>query len=145
MGRLRRGAAAILMAGFGAGAAADEATEGRPHYVEVCMKCHGLLKADPDSWTSRNLASPAVVMPLGPSLADVFGRPAGVVETYGYSRSFREALENPWVWDGDALDAWIADSQAFVSGTTMYVKVPDEAVRARIVAYLAHFAPWAPE
>ena len=145
MGRLRRGAAAILMAGFGAGAAADEAAEGRPHYVEVCMKCHGLLKADPDSWTPRNLASPAVVMPLGPSLADVFGRPAGVVETYGYSRSFREALENPWVWDGDALDAWIADSQAFVSGTTMYVKVPDEAVRARIVAYLAHFAPWAPE
>ena len=145
MGRLRRGAAAILMAGFGAGAAADEAAEGRPHYVEACMKCHGLLKADPDSWTPRNLASPAVVMPLGPSLADVFGRPAGVVETYGYSRSFREALENPWVWDGDALDAWIADSQAFVSGTTMYVKVPDEAVRARIVAYLAHFAPWAPE
>ncbi len=138
-------AAVLAIAGTAGVAAAGDAEGGRPHYVEICMKCHGLLKSDPDSWTPHNLASPAVVLPLGPSLSDIYGRQAGIVETFGYSRSFREALENPWVWDADSLDGWIFDSQAFISGTTMYVKVPDETVRAQIIAYLQHFAPHNPE
>lgn len=145
MNAVRRAAAALFAAAaVSGGAAANEAETGRPYYLDSCMRCHGLLKTDPGSWTPNNLASPAIASPQGPSLADVYGRPAGIVETYGYSRSFRAALENPWVWDGDAIDLWIANSQQFIRGTTMFVKVPDEEVRAAIVAYLRHFAPYAP-
>ena len=135
------GAAALC----GGAAAADDAAAGRAHYLETCMRCHGLLKADTDSWTPHNLVNPAIASPQGPALSDIYGRPAGIVETYGYSRSFREAAENPWTWDADSLDSWIADSQAFIRGTTMFVKIPDESARAAIIAYLRRFAPWTRE
>ena len=74
----------------------------------------------------------------------MFGRPAGIIDFYRYSRAFRAALENPWEWDADALDYWVADSQAFISGSTMFVKLPDDTARANLVAYLEKYAPWIP-
>ena len=138
-------AAAIGVANMAGGAAAADAEAGREEYLGLCIKCHGLLKNDPDSWTPHNLASPAIASPQGPPLVDVFGRPAGIIDFYRYSRAFRAALENPWEWDADALDYWVADSQAFISGSTMFVKLPDDTARANLVAYLEKYAPWIPD
>ncbi len=143
MGRL---AAGVLLATavFASQAAADIET-GRALFLEHCMRCHGVLGTDPESWSPHALLTPAVVLPQGPRLSDIYGRPAGIIDTFGYSRSFLAALDNPWIWDEDTLDGWITNSQQFITGTTMYVQVAEEAARTEIISYLRHFAPYIPE
>ncbi len=56
-----------------------------------------------------------------------------------YSKSFRAAIENPWNWDEDALDGWLTNSQGFIRGSTMFIKV-EEPMRGKIIAYLKKYA-----
>jgi cytochrome c2 len=44
-----------------------------------------------------------------------------------------------WLWDNDALAAWLTNSQQFIRGSTMWLKV-GEADRAVIIAYLKKYA-----
>lgn len=72
----------------------------------------------------------------GPSLAGVLGRKAGTAEGF---RRYSPALSGAdVVWDAAALDAWIADPQAFIPGNRMAFRgLPDAQVRADLIAYLA--------
>lgn len=54
--------------------------------------------------------------PLGPSLAGVFGRRAGTVPGYRYSRALRDSGV---LWNATTLDAWLADPKKFLPGTRM--------------------------
>lgn len=128
-------AAALLAAG---GAAADPDEAARTLYAKTCSKCHGLIQEDRQSWRRDGLLQQAVTMPLGPPLSDVYLRPAGIVEGYAYSRAMRE-LASGWVWDEEALDAWLANSQEFARGSTMFLKVkqPDRGI---IIEYLKTYA-----
>ena len=84
-----------------------------------CAACHG----------------PAAATNPGPDLRGVMGRPAGRAPGYRYSRAMRNARI---VWDAATLDAFLANPQAVVPGTTMpYAGEPDAARRAEIVAALA--------
>lgn len=77
----------------------------------------------------------AVVPPFGPPLHGVVGRPAGSVEGFPYSRAFKSTLRE-MVWDREALDRWITDSQAWVPGSMMFYAQPDPEIRRKIITYL---------
>src|SRR5690349_49389 len=61
----------------------------------------------------------AVAPPYGPPLRGVYGRQAGTVPGFAYSRAFKSILQGV-VWDRGTLDAWIMDSQAWVPGSMMF-------------------------
>ena len=70
----------------------------------------------------------------GPSLAGVVGRKAGAVAGFDYSEALKAS---GIVWTPARIEQFIADPAATVPGTAMPVRVPDAAVRAAIVSYLA--------
>ena len=77
----------------------------------------------------------AVAPPYGPSLRDVYGRQAGTVPGFAYSRAFKSILQGV-IWDRGTLDVWIMDSQAWVPGSMMFYKQPDPDIRRKIITYL---------
>jgi len=77
----------------------------------------------------------AVAPPYGPPLRGVYGRQAGSVPGFAYSRAFKSILQDV-VWDRGTLDVWIMDSQAWVPGSMMFYKQPDPDIRRKIIAYL---------
>src|SRR5262245_4388959 len=77
----------------------------------------------------------AVAPPYGPSLRGVYGRQAGSIPGFAYSRAFKSILQGV-VWDHGTLDVWIMDSQAWVPGSMMFYKQPDPDIRRKIIAYL---------
>jgi cytochrome c2 len=119
--------------------------EARALYAHVCSKCHGLITEDVLSWTSENLKVQAVTLPLGPPLSGVYGREAGIMPNYPYSKSFTKAIANPWIWDEDSLDGWLLSTQNFIRGSTMFVKVEDDTERATIIDYLKKYAQYTPK
>jgi cytochrome c2 len=137
-------ALALLTGVLAASARADDAEDGREPYLQVCSKCHGLIAEDTISWAPENLRAPAVTMPLGPPLTGIYLRPAGTVDGYAYSRAFRATAENPWTWDEVALDGWLTNTQEFIRGSTMFVKV-EQPDRGRIIAYLKKYATYKAE
>jgi cytochrome c len=70
-----------------------------------------------------------------PSLAGVFGRKAGTAEGFHrYSDALRSA---DLVWNEDALNAFLADPQAFLPGNRMtFPGIRDAQARADVIAYL---------
>jgi cytochrome c2 len=77
----------------------------------------------------------AVAPPYGPPLRGVYGRQAGSVPGFAYSRAFKSILQGV-VWDHGTLDVWIMDSQAWVPGSMMFYKQLDPDIRRKIIAYL---------
>ena len=126
-------------------ARADDAEDGREHYVLLCSKCHGNITEDALSWRPEALFRQAVSMPLGPPLTGVYGREAGTMPNYPYSNAFTAAIENPWTWDEDSLDGWLVSTQDFIRGSTMFLKVEDDAIRGKVIAYLKKYAQYTPE
>ena len=71
---------------------------------------------------------------VGPSLAGLFGRRAGSVEGFRYSKALKQAAE---VWDERTLDAWLANPSKFIPGNRMRfrgLKSPE--ARANVIDYL---------
>jgi hypothetical protein len=77
----------------------------------------------------------AFAPPYGPPLRGVYGRLAGSVAGFPYSRAFKETLQGV-VWTRERLDMWIADSQAWVPGSRMFYQQPDAEIRRKIITYL---------
>ena len=90
---------------------------GQELFGERCAACHAL---------DRNKA--------GPMLGGVFGRRAGAVPGYNYSRAL---LASGLTWAKDDLDRWLSNPREFVPGSRMPVKIPDPTTRRDIIAYLA--------
>lgn len=71
---------------------------------------------------------------IGPNLHGVFGRPAASVAGFEYSAPLRGS---GLVWTPRALDAWLANPQRFVSGTTMaFTGLQSANDRRDLIAYL---------
>ncbi len=85
----------------------------------VCAACHSLAPG-------RNLT--------GPSLAGVFGRKAGTLESFlRYSPALKRSNIT---WDEGTLDAWLRDPQALVRGNYMSFRgLPEAKSRADLIAY----------
>ena len=138
----------VLSLGIQAEAQTQENTPGQTLYQQHCGICHGILAS---TGTEYRFTPPlvqlavltpvatgeqvAVAPPHGPSLQGVYGRPAGTVQGFTYSRVFQKVLQGV-VWDDQTLDKWIADSQAWVPGSLMFYKQPDAEIRRQIIRYL---------
>ncbi len=71
---------------------------------------------------------------IGPSLAGLFGRAAGTVEGYKYSKAMKES---GIVWDEETLDAFLAKPKDLVPKTKMsFPGIKKEQDRIDIIAYL---------
>jgi cytochrome c len=92
---------------------------------QQCYACHSV---DPEE----------IDLP-GPNLAGVLGRRAGTWAQFAYSPAMRAAgSERGLVWTRATLDAFLADPQGFMPGTSMaYVGLREPSVRADVIAYLA--------
>jgi cytochrome c len=99
----------------------DEATaKGEGAFNNACRTCHSAKPGE-----NR----------LGPGLAGVTGRQAGIADGFSYSPAMKSAGVT---WDEKTLDAFIANPDAVVPGSNMkpYTGISDAEVRASIVAYL---------
>jgi cytochrome c len=66
-------------------------------------------------------------------LAGLFGRWAGSLNGTRYSQAMQEA---GLVWDERTLDSFLEDPRGIVPGTTMAVRITDQAQRAAIISFL---------
>jgi len=75
----------------------------------------------------------------GPSLANIFGKKAGTIESFS---RYSEALKNSAiVWNDKTLDSWMRDPQSLIPDTLMQIRGLDKATeRQDIVAYLKQLA-----
>jgi len=94
----------------------DLIAQGEALYDRHCTACHSL---------DRNR--------VGPKHRGVYGRSAGTVSDFRYSKALR-ALDI--VWNEDTLDAWLKNPPAFAPGTSMGFRLNDPEKRRAIIAYL---------
>jgi cytochrome c len=108
--------AALLCAGTAA--MGQDAAAGKAAFAR-CAACHSIDGSNG----------------VGPSLQGLFGRKAGSVAGFRYSRALKAAATT---WDAASLEAFIADPQKAIPGNVMpFSGVPDAKERADIAAYLA--------
>ncbi|MGA9658015.1 MAG: PQQ-dependent sugar dehydrogenase [Asticcacaulis sp.] len=101
---------------------AGDVAAGKQAFEAGCSLCHD--------------NSPAQARYQGPPLFGVAGRPVGAVKDFGYSEALKAAGANGVVWDDKHLDAFLADPEKAMPGTTMPVHVADSAKRENLIAYL---------
>ncbi len=116
------GIASLLIAGTlalgGQSALAQDATKGEKVYRK-CKACHSLE---------------AGKKKVGPSLHGVFGRTAGTLEGFKYSKAMKES---GIVWDGETISAYMADPKGYIPKNRMaFPGLKKEADRADLIAYL---------
>jgi cytochrome c len=70
---------------------------------------------------------------VGPHLAGVFGRTAGTVPGFSYSKAM---AGSGTVWNEQTLDAFLAAPSKTVPGTSMPVALSSPQDRADVIAYL---------
>jgi cytochrome c len=113
-------AAAALLAGALA-ASADPARGER--VFQRCFACHSVVAAED-------------TLP-GPNLRGVVGRRAGTLPGFRFSPAMVEACARGLVWTRAALDAYLADPQVVVPGTTMSMPpLTDGEARRDVIEYL---------
>ena len=71
---------------------------------------------------------------VGPSLAKLFGRKAGTVAGFSYSKPM---IDSGIVWDEKILNTYVKDPKAVVPGTKMvFIGLKGEDEREDLIAYL---------
>ena len=119
-------AALCLVASVAAAQSLGDASRGE----ELFSKCSGCHQVGPDA---RNR--------VGPHLNGLFGRSAGGLEDFRYSKAFERAGSKGLEWHLDTLDAFIENPKALVPGTRMSFRGfenPED--RADVLAYLRAFS-----
>ena len=93
---------------------------GATAFARACAACHSLEPG-------RNMT--------GPSLAGVWGRKAGSLESFDrYSPALKSANVT---WNADSLDAWIKHPSRFIPHNRMtFPGIADAQTRAELIAYL---------
>lgn len=138
----RRRAPQWLLVGALVTGAASAGDDGRQAYLDHCAKCHGVVSERRTDASAAGRFMPVVALPLGPNLTGIHGRPAGTVEGFRYSDAFVAAAPGI-VWTDESLERWLADSQAMIPGSYMFVKLEPDA-RRKVIGYLRTFAAHRP-
>jgi cytochrome c len=107
----------LLVAVARGGTPSGNVAHGKELYESRCMACHSLDH-------SR----------IGPAHRGVFGRHAGQVAGFDYSKALRDARVT---WTARSLDRWLTDPEAFLPGQKMGYSVADAQDRADIISFLA--------
>jgi cytochrome c len=104
-----------------------DAERGQTLYLRQCSACHQL--------------GDGAVNRIGPRLNGLFGRRAGSVPEFNYSRSMARMGADGLTWTFETLDAYIENPKALVSGTRMaYRGMADATARGDLMAYLRDFS-----
>ena len=94
---------------------------------EVCASCHAVGKSAESG--------------IGPHLNGIFGRVAGSVEGFSYSRGLLREGALGMVWDLERLDAYLENPKALVSDTRMdFDGLEEQGSRDDVLAYLRRFS-----
>lgn len=109
----------VLMAALPAPYNAADYTSGQRVFKQ-CATCHRL---DPKEGHR-----------VGPNLHGLFGREAGSLDDFKYSKVLKEA---DFIWEPHELDAWLAGPKKYLPGNRMsFAGVPRESQRNDVIAYL---------
>lgn len=117
----------VMFLGFGAQAqTSGNGASGEKLWAQ-CKSCHQIGAGAKDS--------------IGPHLNGIFGRSAGAHQGFNYSEPMQRAGADGLVWTVEALDAYIENPKALVSGTRMsFPGMPDTGNRADLLAFLRRFS-----
>ncbi len=78
---------------------------------------------------------------VGPHLNGVFGRRAGSIDGFRYSKALRRMGDDGLIWNGETLDAYIENPKALVSKTRMNFRgLKEHDDREDVLAYLRQFS-----
>jgi len=111
-------AALVFLAAATPARAGGDVARGEQRFKE-CAACHSVAQG------TNN---------VGPSLAGIFGRPAGSLPDFRYSAAMRKS---GITWTPDVLDEFIANPQKRVPANRMpYSGLPDASARADLIEYL---------
>lgn len=106
-----------------AGQSLGDATRGADLFKNECSACHQVGSG------AQNR--------IGPKLNGVFGRRAGSIEGFKYSKSISRMGADGLEWHLETLDAYLTNPKTLVSGTRMnYPGLAKPEDRAAILAYL---------
>lgn len=108
--------AVLLLTGAAQAQDRQQISQGQRLWQQRCAECHAL---DTDE--------------TGPRHRGVFGRHAGRIKGYDYSRALRQSNVQ---WDATSLDRWLTDPEKFIPGQNMDYRVRNKAERAALIAYL---------
>ncbi|POR53377.1 c-type cytochrome [Bosea psychrotolerans] len=89
--------------------------------VGACKACHSFDKGGPNK--------------VGPHLYDVYARPKGSVEGFGYSAAMKGRAGEKW--EAEQLDGFLKNPKAYMPGTIMaFAGLSKPDTRADVIAYL---------
>ena len=79
---------------------------------------------------------------VGPHLNALFGRPAGTIEAYKYSKAMTSAGAEGLVWTDETVTLYLAKPKGFLKGTKMaFAGLKKDRDIANVIAYLRSFSP----
>lgn len=114
--------ASVAVVVAGGPALADGNPDRGRNLFNQCRACHSLE-------AGKNL--------IGPTLHGVFGRKAGTVPRYRYSRAMENAGDKGLVWNAKTLKQYIADPRKMVPFNKMaFPGLKTEQQRDDLIAYL---------
>ncbi len=115
---------------LGPGVKADplgDAERGATLFQRQCAACHQV--------------GPDAVNRIGPHLNGVFGRKAGGLEGFRYSKPMQDLGAEGTDWTIERLDAYIENPRGFLPGTRMSFRgMKDAADRGALIAYLRNWS-----
>lgn len=104
-----------------------DATRGQDLFKRQCAACHQI--------------GPKAKNRVGPRLNGIFGRRAGALDGFAYSKSMARMGADGLTWTLDTLHAYVENPKALVSGTRMnYRGMADAADRGALLAYLREWS-----
>jgi len=104
-----------------------DAERGAKLFSQQCKACHQIGEG--------------AVNRVGPHLNGVFGRKAGVIDGFNYSKSMARMGADGLIWTLETLDAYLENPKALVSGTRMnYRGMKDPEARAALMAFLREWS-----
>jgi len=106
----------LVVVGSSVFAAGQSSGSGKEVFEKRCSGCHAL---DRDK--------------EGPRLRGVYGRVAGLVDSFEYSEALKKSKIT---WTDESLDSWLTDTEKLVPGNDMTFHVEKAEERAEIIAYL---------
>ncbi|MEM7524453.1 MAG: c-type cytochrome [Pseudomonadota bacterium] len=121
-------AAAVAIFAIASPAFGDEAAVERGAKIYLkCKSCHRI--------------GPGAANGAGPHLNEVFGRRAGSLDGFRYSKDMTRAGAEGLFWDHQTLDLYLENPKSLISRTRMNFRgIKDAADRGDLVAYLRAFS-----
>jgi len=104
-----------------------DVAKGATVFDQQCKQCH--------------MVGPGAKTRIGPSLNGIYGRRAGSIDGFAYSKSMTRMGADGLTWTFERLDAYIENPKALVSGTRMnYPGLPNPEQRHNLMAFLRDYS-----